>query len=67
MLKKIMLSVAMVLALATPAHAYYYHNGYGYVSNVCAVGNYWQFVPYNYVGTVCYMPMWNLHGKRVAE
>ncbi len=26
-----------------------------------------QFVHWNYVGTDCYMPMWNGWGKRVIE
>ena len=54
-------------AVFTLANAYWYHDGYGYVSNVCRAGAMWQYVPYNYVGTNCYMPGWGVWGKRVPE
>ena len=53
--------------VSTLANAHWYHDGYGYVSNVCRAGAMWQYVPYNYVGTNCYMPGWGVWGKRVAE
>lgn len=72
-MKRIILSAAlavttcMAATVATPAQAAWSHDGYGYTSNVCRSGPYWQFVPWNYTGTDCYMPGWGLWGKRVAE
>jgi hypothetical protein len=72
MKKSIFASILLAFSLLTPVavtntHAAWNHDGYGYVSNVCRSGPYWQFVPWNYVGTDCYMPGWGLWGKRVAE
>lgn len=54
--------------LVTPlANAYWYYDGYGYVSNVCRYGGMWQTVSYHYVGTDCYMSGWGVWGKRTAE
>ena len=43
------------------------HDGFGYTSNFCRSGPYYQYVSWNYVGTDCYMPLWNLFGKRTPE
>ena len=49
------------------AHAAWSHDGFGYTSNFCRSGPYYQYVSWNYVGTDCYMSAWNLYGKRTAE
>ena len=49
------------------ANAAWSHDGYGYTSNFCRSGPYYQYVSWNYVGTDCYMPLWNLFGKRTPE
>lgn len=67
---KFILASIMMMSLSTvvtPVNAAWNHDGYGYVSNFCRAGYYWQFVPWDYVGTSCYMPMHGLWGKRVAE
>ena len=53
--------------IPTLANAHWYHDGYGYVSNVCRAGGMWQVVPYDYIDTSCFMPGWGVWGKRVAE
>lgn len=58
---------AFLLAVSGSSNAHYYSDGYGYVSNICRAGMYWQTVPYNYTGTQCYMPVHGLWGYRVAE
>lgn len=66
-MKKLLLSTALFISLTGSANSAWHWDGYGYVSNICRAGPYWQIVPWNYVGTSCYMPGWNLYGKRVAE
>lgn len=72
-MKKIILSAALAVitciaaTIVNPTQAAWSHDGYGYTSNVCRNGYYWQFVSWNYVGTDCYMPGWGLYGRRVAE
>lgn len=63
----ILLILFSTLASTKVANAAWSHDGYGYTSNICRYGPYWQVVPWNYVGTDCYMPGWAVWGKRVAE
>ena len=55
------------LIVTKPTNAAWSHDGFGYISNICKNGVYWQVVPWNYVGTSCFMPGWNSWGRRVAE
>ena len=73
-MKKFSLFVAVVFGLsfftipkAATAAWVYDPNIFSYSSNICRNGYYWQFVHWGYVGTDCYMPMWNGWGKRVIE
>lgn len=70
-MKKIKLLIASVVLFSSvnvpSATAAWNHDGYGYVSNFCRNGYYWQIVSWDYTGTNCYMPMHGLWGKRVAE
>lgn len=73
-MKKQILSIFIALtaflsltAVTATAHAHWFHDGYGYVSNICRNGGMFQVVPYNYVGTNCYMPGWGVWGKRTME
>lgn len=72
MKKSIFASILLAFTLftstaVTNTNAAWSHDGYGYTSNVCRNGPYWQYVTWNYIGTDCYMPGWGLWGKRVAE
>ena len=73
-MKMLIVSAAIIVGLfftmvpkAANAAWVYDPNTFTYSSNVCRNGFYWQFVHWNYVGTDCYMPMWNGWGKRVIE
>lgn len=63
----LLIVVGAIVLFINDAKAGWYHDGYGYVSNVCRNGYYWQYVPYNYTGTKCYMSMHGMYGYRVAE
>ena len=73
-MKKQILSIFIALtaflsltAVTATAYAHWFHDGYGYVSNICRNGAMFQVVPYNYVNTNCYMPGWDVWGKRTME
>lgn len=72
-MKKLMLSLALLGATATPlamtnANAMWTRDYQGYfVSNICRNGMYWQVVPWGFVGSECYLPAFGIWGKHVAE
>lgn len=66
-MKKLILVLIFSLLTSTSAFSAWYYDGYSFSSNICRNGSYWQVVHWNYVGTDCYMPMWNGWGKRVIE
>lgn len=64
--KFILLSILLLTSSLSNAAWRYDYNGYA-ISNICRTGFYWQIVPWHYVGSDCYMPLWGLWGQRVTE
>lgn len=72
-MKKFLLSFLLFVSISTPlavttANAAWTRDANGFfLSNICRNGPYWQVVPWDYVGSGCYMPNWDLVGQRVVQ
>ncbi len=62
----LVLSAAALICGHRADAAGYWMNGILF-GNVCRNGVYWQLVPYEQVGSACYMPSWNLPGEVATE
>jgi hypothetical protein len=65
----IALFILLLVIITLPeAHAAWTRDASGFfLSNICRNGPYWQVVPWDYVGSGCYMPNWDLVGQRVVQ
>lgn len=63
----LVLTMSILVSITTSVLAAWNYDGYGFTSNVCRNGLYWQYVQWGYTNTTCYMPLHNLYGVRVAE